>query len=268
MRSRTDASLPGRRNAGCAQSVRGETLDASLVHCPARSGFRQAALAMLAEGHSSVRARALGARRHREASPPVPLRWARSAGECGDARRWGKARLDRQHRARRRRLPRLVQRPVSDQRSRVDVGSVRRPPRQLPKVDQRRGCARHESGFRRRAPTRISVSSSVSGPTSDVERYLVDVELDRVSGLFEDRSTDLRATSGVPGHQRYPGTVVLGRVSLGSWRTDDHLESGVGQLDRRRDECRRLEGVDIRARAGAELAFLTRLEPRCSAQER
>jgi hypothetical protein len=95
------------------------------------------------------------------------------------------------------------------------------------------------------------------GPTSDVERYFAGVELDRVSGLYADpllptyvRRTGDR-TPALPGAQSFwvvsaagrGGQTVTWRAESGSWTVVAMNADGS-------------RGVDIRARAGAELAFL------------
>jgi hypothetical protein len=95
------------------------------------------------------------------------------------------------------------------------------------------------------------------GPTSDVERYLADVELDRVSGLYADtlRPTYVRRAGGrapsPPGAQSFWVASASGRGGQAfTWQA----ESGSWTVVAMNADGSR--GVDIRARAGAELAFL------------
>jgi hypothetical protein len=95
------------------------------------------------------------------------------------------------------------------------------------------------------------------GPTSDVERYLADVELDRVSGLFENplpptyvRRAGDRAPAP-PAAQSFWVESASGRGEQTiTWRATSGRWTVVGM------NADGSKGVDIRARAGAELGLL------------
>jgi hypothetical protein len=100
------------------------------------------------------------------------------------------------------------------------------------------------------------------GSTSDVERYLADVELDRVSGLDADpfRPTYIhragRTAPALPGDQSFwvasasgrGGQTITWRAKTGSWSVVAMNVDGS-------------RGVDVRVRAGAELGLLNWLGP-------
>jgi hypothetical protein len=100
------------------------------------------------------------------------------------------------------------------------------------------------------------------GPTSDVERYLADVELDRVSGLFEDplpptyvRRAGDRAPA-LPAARSFWVESASGRgEQTVTWRAKSGRWTVVAM------NADGSKGVDIRARAGAELALLNWLGP-------
>jgi hypothetical protein len=100
------------------------------------------------------------------------------------------------------------------------------------------------------------------GPTSDVERYLADVELDRVAGLFEDalpptyvRRAGDRAPAP-PAAQSFWVESASGRGEQTiTWSAKSGRWTVVGM------NADGSKGVDIRARAGAELALLNWLGP-------
>ena len=95
------------------------------------------------------------------------------------------------------------------------------------------------------------------GPTSDVERYLADVEFDQVSGLNTDavRPTYVRRAGdrapALPGAQSFWVVSAAGRGEQTiTWRAESGSWTVVAM------NADGSKGVDVRARAGAELAFL------------
>ena len=98
------------------------------------------------------------------------------------------------------------------------------------------------------------------GPTSDVERYLADVEVDRVSGLFEDplQPTFLRRAGDraptLPTAQSFWAESASGQGEQTiTWKAESGRWTVVAM------NVDGSKGVDVRARAGAELAWLSRL---------
>ncbi len=100
------------------------------------------------------------------------------------------------------------------------------------------------------------------GPTADVERYLADVELDRVSGLFEEPLQPTyvrRAGSGAPALPTAQSFWVESASGRGEQTITWKAESGRWTVVAMNADGSK--GVDVRARAGAEFALLNWLGP-------